>query len=88
MDIKMPVMDGLEATRKIKEFRKDLPIIGVTAFAMTGDKEKALEAGCDEYLSKPVKSDLLLSVINKQLGIEFLDKKNLIAPNEKTSSNI
>jgi len=84
----MPVMDGLEATRKIKEFRKDLPIIGVTAFAMTGDKEKALEAGCDEYLSKPVKSDLLLSVINKQLGIEFLDKKNLIAPNEKTSSNI
>jgi len=84
----MPVMDGLEATRKIKEFRKDLPIIGVTAFAMTGDKEKALEAGCDGYLSKPVKSDLLLSVINKQLGIEFLDKKNLIAPNEKTSSNI
>jgi CheY-like chemotaxis protein len=59
MDIKMPVMDGLEATRKIKEFRKDLPIIGVTAFAMTGDKEKALEAGCDGYLSKPVKSDLL-----------------------------
>jgi PAS domain S-box-containing protein len=70
MDIKMPVMDGLEATRKIKEFRKDLPIIGVTAFAMTGDKEKALEAGCDEYLSKPVKSDLLLSIISKQLGID------------------
>jgi PAS domain S-box-containing protein len=72
MDIKMPVMDGLEATHKIKEFRKDLPIIGVTAFAMTGDKEKVLEAGCDDYLSKPVKSDLLLSVINKQLGINKL----------------
>jgi PAS domain S-box-containing protein len=72
MDIKMPVMDGLEATRKIKEFRKNLPIIGVTAFAMTGDKEKVLEAGCDQYLSKPVKSDLLLSVINKQLGIDKL----------------
>jgi PAS domain S-box-containing protein len=67
MDIKMPVMDGLEATRKIKELRKDLPIVGVTAYAMTGDKEKALEAGCDEYLTKPVKYDLLLSVINKFL---------------------
>ena len=72
MDIKMPVMDGFEATRKIKEFRKNLPIIGVTAFAMTGDKEKALEAGCDQYLSKPVKSDQLLSVINKYLGIDKL----------------
>ena len=69
MDIKMPVMDGLEATRKIKEFRKNLPIIGLTAFAMTGDKDRALEAGCDEYLSKPVKTDILLSVIKKQLGI-------------------
>jgi CheY-like chemotaxis protein len=70
MDIKMPVMGGLEATRKIKEFRKNLPIIGVTAYAMTGDREMALEAGCDQYLSKPVKSDLLLSEINKLLGID------------------
>jgi PAS domain S-box-containing protein len=67
MDIKMPVMDGFEATRNIKEFRKELPIVGVTAFAMTGDREKALEAGFDEYLTKPVKYDLLLSVINKFL---------------------
>ena len=69
MDIKMPVMDGLEATRQIKEFRKNLPIIGITAYAMTGDKEKAIEAGCDDYLTKPVKSDKLLSVINNQLGL-------------------
>ena len=67
MDIKMPVMDGLIATRKIKEFSKNLPIIGVTAYAMTGDKEKALEAGCDEYLTKPLKSDLLLATIKKLL---------------------
>lgn len=67
MDIKMPVMDGLIATRKIKEFRKNLPIIGVTAFAMTGDKERAIEAGCDEYLTKPLKSDLLLATIKKLL---------------------
>jgi PAS domain S-box-containing protein len=70
MDIKMPVMDGLAAARKIKEFRKDLPIVGISAFAMTGDKEKAFEAGCDEYIFKPIKSDLLLSVINKQIGIQ------------------
>ena len=65
LDLKMPVMEGLTATHKIKVFRKDLPIIGLPAFAMTGDKEKALEAGCDDYLTKPVKSDLLLSFINK-----------------------
>ena len=68
MDIRMPVMDGLEATRKIKEFRKNLPVIGVSANAMAGDKEKSIEAGCDEYLTKPVRSGLLLSVINKHLG--------------------
>ncbi len=72
MDIKMPVMDGFEATRRIKEFRKNLPVIGLTAYALTGDREKALEAGCDDYLSKPVKSDLLLSAIHKQLGIRQL----------------
>jgi CheY-like chemotaxis protein len=68
MDIKMPVMDGLEATSKIKEFRKDLPILGLTAFAAVGDKEKALEAGCNEYLTKPVNSDFLLSVISKMIS--------------------
>ncbi len=73
MDLKMPVMDGFSATRKIKELRKDLPVIGVTALAMTGDKEKALDAGIDEYLSKPVKPDVLLSVIKKHLGIQLLN---------------
>jgi CheY-like chemotaxis protein len=68
MDLKMPVMDGYEATRRIKELRKSLPVIGVTAFAMTGDKVKALEAGCDEYLAKPVKSEVLMAVIRKYLG--------------------
>jgi CheY-like chemotaxis protein/two-component sensor histidine kinase len=68
MDIKMPLMDGLIATRKIKEFRKNLPIIGVTAYAMTGDKEKAIEAGCDEYLTKPVRSEQLFSLINRYIN--------------------
>lgn len=68
MDFKMPVMDGYQATRRIKELRKSLPVIGVTAFAMTGDREKALEAGCDEYLTKPIHSEVLMAVIRKYLG--------------------
>ena len=67
MDLRMPVMDGLEATCKIREFRKNLPIIAVTAYAMTGDSEKALEAGCDDYISKPVTTNLLLETIKRQL---------------------
>ena len=60
MDLKMPVMDGLEATRQIKSFRKELPIIALTAYAFSKDKKKTLETGCDEFLSKPVsKHDLL-----------------------------
>ncbi|MCK9423113.1 MAG: PAS domain S-box protein [Bacteroidales bacterium] len=68
MDIKMPVMDGLEATREIKSFRKDIPIIAVTAFAMSGDENKALEAGCDDYLAKPVRKELLLDRL-KRYGV-------------------
>ncbi len=65
MDLKMPVMDGFEATREIKSFRKDLPIIALTAFAMSGDKKKAHEAGCDDYLSKPVSREVLLEKLRK-----------------------
>jgi CheY-like chemotaxis protein len=59
MDLKMPDMDGFEATRRIKAIRKDLIIIAVTAFAMPGDKEQALDAGCDDYMSKPFSSTQL-----------------------------
>jgi PAS domain S-box-containing protein len=67
MDIKMADMDGLMTTRKIKEFRKDMPIIAISAYAMIGDKEKAINAGCDDYIMKPVSDSLLLSSIIKQL---------------------
>lgn len=53
MDIKMPVMDGLEATRRIKALRPDLPIVAVTAYAASEDRHACFEAGCDEYISKP-----------------------------------
>lgn len=53
MDLKMPLMDGLTATRLIRKFRTELPIIACTALAMLGDKEKALTAGCNDYIAKP-----------------------------------
>jgi PAS domain S-box-containing protein len=65
MDLKMPVMDGFEATHEIKIFRKDLPIIALTAFAMSGDKKRALEAGCNDYLSKPVTRAVLFDKLKK-----------------------
>ena len=65
MDIKMPIMNGFEATREIKSFRKDLPIIAVTAHAMSGDEKRALDAGCDDYLTKPTDSEGLLDKLKK-----------------------
>ncbi|MEI6062772.1 MAG: response regulator [Bacteroidota bacterium] len=61
MDIKMPKMNGLDATREIKKFRNDLPIIALTAYAQVGDQEKCLEAGCDGYLSKPISKEELMN---------------------------
>jgi len=70
MDIKMPVMDGYEATRLIKQIRDNVPVIAQTAYAMSGDKEKSLEAGCDDYISKPVKKDALMEKINQFITLE------------------
>ena len=68
MDIKMPRMDGLEATKIIKSFRSNLPVIATTAFAMTSDREYILEAGCDDYLPKPTTREGLIVKIQKWMG--------------------
>jgi PAS domain S-box-containing protein len=67
MDIKMPIINGIEATKMIRGFNRDLPIIALTAYAMSGDKEKCMEAGCNAYISKPIIKDDLLSVIDRYI---------------------
>ena len=70
MDMSLPVLDGWEATRRLKADPelKDIPVIALTAHAMTEDRQKALDAGCDEYDSKPVELPRLLRKINGLLG--------------------
>jgi CheY-like chemotaxis protein len=63
MDIRMPVMNGYEATKEIKKM-KSIPVIAQTAFAFTEDKDKALSAGCDDYLAKPITRQSLYEVLN------------------------
>ncbi|WP_291097336.1 MULTISPECIES: PAS domain S-box protein [unclassified Flavobacterium] len=65
MDINMPIMDGYEATKQIRQFNKDVIIIAQTAFGMTSDREKAIAAGCNDYISKPINIAVLGDLIQK-----------------------
>jgi len=65
MDIRMPDMDGYEATKQIRQFNSEVIIIAQTAYALRGDKEKAIASGCNDYIPKPVKKDLLMDLIQK-----------------------
>jgi two-component system cell cycle response regulator DivK len=71
MDLSLPIMDGWEATRRVKsdDATRSVPVIGLTARAMMGDREKAMEAGCDDYDTKPVELDRLIGKIERLLGI-------------------
>jgi signal transduction histidine kinase/CheY-like chemotaxis protein len=69
MDINLPGIDGYEATRRVKSERPDLPIVALTAYAMTGEKERCLAAGCNEYLSKPVSPKDLIAVVKKYIVV-------------------
>lgn len=70
MDMSLPVIDGWEATRRVKadNVTKGVPVIGLTAHAMSGDREKAIEAGCDDYDTKPVELERLIGKMEKLLG--------------------
>jgi two-component system, cell cycle response regulator DivK len=67
MDVQLPDFDGLTATRRIRESTRAraIPIVAVTAFAMRGDEERAREAGCDGYLTKPIRYQALLDIVNR-----------------------
>ena len=65
MDIQMPVMNGYEATQQIREFNKDVVIIAQTAYGLSGDREKAIKAGCNDYIAKPLNNNELLALIQK-----------------------
>lgn len=67
MDISLPVMDGYEATRQIRQILPSIPILGLSAHAMAGDEQKAMQAGCNDYLTKPVDDDLLIQKIKEYL---------------------
>jgi two-component system, cell cycle response regulator DivK len=69
MDLQMPEMNGYEATKILKKKYPQLPIVAQTAFAMSDDREKALNAGCDDYLAKPIKSKDLIAVVSKFIKI-------------------
>jgi len=68
MDIQMPDLNGHDAVRQIRGFNKDVIIIAQTAYGLSGDRDKAIEAGCNDYLSKPINSELLTVLIQKHIG--------------------
>ena len=72
MDLSLPIINGWDATREIKSNQEtsDIPIIALTAHAMAEDRKKALDAGCDEYDTKPIEFEGLLKKINKLIGDE------------------
>jgi two-component system cell cycle response regulator DivK len=70
MDIRLPKMNGYEATKEIRKFRPDIPIIAQTAYVMEEEKHKVIEVGCNDLITKPIKKDLLLRKISK-----YIDKK-------------
>jgi CheY-like chemotaxis protein len=67
MDIRLPLMDGLEATVKIKELIPEMPVIIQSAYAMQSTREEAIESGCNDFITKPIKVETLLAILHRHL---------------------
>lgn len=67
MDIRLPIMDGLEATAKIKALFPEMPVIIQSAYAMQSTREEAIESGCDDFITKPIKVETLLAILHRHL---------------------
>ena len=87
MDIKMPDMDGFEATKQIRKFNRSVPVIAQTAYALVGDKEKALDMGFDDYLSKPINKDHLVKLIKKYSKINSFREVKHNMPSSNSDIN-
>lgn len=70
MDLKMPVLDGVRATIEIRKFNKDVPIIAQTAYVFESDRLEALNAGCNDYLSKPIRKNQFLKKIQEYISLD------------------
>jgi len=68
MDLQLPILDGYTATREIKKINSDVPVIAQTAHVMSGEREKCMEAGCDDYLAKPIRLQILIETLSKFLN--------------------
>lgn len=68
MDIKLPDINGYDVTKSLKKIRKEVPVIAQTAYALPDDRKRAKEAGCDDYISKPLKRQDLYSLMAKYLS--------------------
>ena len=68
MDIQLPGIDGLELTKQVKALESSIPVIAYTSYAMAGDKERCLQSGCDEYVSKPIDLDAFMETVFRYIG--------------------
>ena len=68
MDLQLPIMDGYTGTREIKKLNPDIPIVAQTAHVMSGEREKCMEAGCDDYLAKPIRLQILMDTLSRFLN--------------------
>ncbi len=68
MDLQLPIMDGYTATKEIKKINPDIPVIAQTAHVMSGEREKCMEVGCDDYLAKPIRLQILMDTLSRFLN--------------------